>query len=133
MSVLLCLLIARVQTEKLIAILTTLPSTSKARKKLTNKLIDSLWDTLQHPPLSYMGGDCKYTVAGSDSQTIAKPSTAVIEYKAPNGSCTIRESMPEPPSGVFKYRTPDGSYNVTALALECTLCYNAANKRSRTS
>ncbi|CCF39565.1 linoleate diol synthase [Colletotrichum higginsianum] len=44
-------------TEVLIGILTSLPATSEARVQLTNKLIDTLWGNLQHPPLSYVGGD----------------------------------------------------------------------------
>jgi len=36
----------------------------------------------------------------------------IIEYDAPNGSCKLRQSIPDVPSGIFQYRTPDGSNNV---------------------
>ena len=46
--------------EKMIAIATSLPRTSKARTKLTGIIIDTLWKSLQHPPLSYMGNKFQY-------------------------------------------------------------------------
>ncbi|KAJ5758694.1 hypothetical protein N7520_005850 [Penicillium odoratum] len=46
--------------EKMIAIATSLPRTSKARGKLTGIIIDTLWKSLQHPPLSYMGNKFQY-------------------------------------------------------------------------
>ena len=52
-----------VQMEKMIAIATSLPSESKARKKLTGLIIDTLWKSLQHPPLSYFGNDYQYRTA----------------------------------------------------------------------
>jgi linoleate 10R-lipoxygenase len=100
-------------TELLIDILTSLPSTSEARKHLTNKLIDTLWDNLQHPPLSYVGGDVKYEVASSDAPTVnqdIKPSN-VIEFKAPDSDILLRGIVPEAPDGLHHYRMPDGSFN----------------------
>lgn len=41
-----------------------LPSNSKLRFDLTNSFIDELWNTLQHPPMSYMGD--KYTYRQPD-------------------------------------------------------------------
>lgn len=46
--------------EKLIAITASLPETSKARHKLTCTIVDTLWDSLQHPPLSYLGDKFQY-------------------------------------------------------------------------
>ncbi|KAJ6084361.1 hypothetical protein N7486_011161 [Penicillium sp. IBT 16267x] len=46
--------------EKMIAIAAALPRTSKARGKLTGIIIDTLWKSLQHPPLSYMGRKFQY-------------------------------------------------------------------------
>lgn len=102
-------------TEQLINILTQLPHESAVRRNLTNKLIDTLWDTLQHPPLSYVGGDAKYeVVATSDGQKhIAnETSDSTIEFKSPDNPQTIlRAAVPKAPDGMFQYRTPDGSYN----------------------
>ncbi|KAG2416425.1 hypothetical protein HFD88_007640 [Aspergillus terreus] len=46
--------------EKVIAIVAMLPRTSKARQRLTGVLIDQLWRSLQHPPLSYFGNKYQY-------------------------------------------------------------------------
>lgn len=46
--------------EKMIAITASLPRTSATRKKLTGVIIDGLWNSLQHPPLSYLGPKFQY-------------------------------------------------------------------------
>ncbi|SPO03647.1 related to linoleate diol synthase [Cephalotrichum gorgonifer] len=100
-------------SELLIGILTSLPSTSSTRTKLTNKLIDTLWDSLQHPPLSYVGGDVKYEVVNSKEPTSRekpKPYDA-IEFKAPDSDIILRERIPQAPDGLHHYRMPDGSFN----------------------
>ncbi|KAK1593424.1 linoleate diol synthase [Colletotrichum navitas] len=100
-------------TEILIGILTSLPSTSNTRVQLTNKLIDTLWGTLQHPPLSYVGGDVKYEVV-NPKETASKDKQQTedsIEFKAPDSDVILREQVPRPPDGLHHYRMPDGSYN----------------------
>ncbi|KAI1430665.1 linoleate diol synthase [Xylaria sp. CBS 124048] len=99
-------------TELLIAILTALPSTSEARHHLTNKFIDTLWSNLQHPPLSYVGGDIKCEVVGSEAAAKPEPNpTSVIEFKAPDSDIILRQEMPKAPGGIHQYRMPDGSFN----------------------
>lgn len=49
--------------ERVIALAGSLPETSKNRSVLTDTMIDSLWDSLQHPPLSYMGDKFQYRSA----------------------------------------------------------------------
>ncbi|KAJ3562058.1 hypothetical protein NPX13_g8709 [Xylaria arbuscula] len=100
-------------TELLIGILCSLPSTSEARTHLTNKLIDTLWDNLQHPPLSYVGGDVKYEVVNPGaSANVPTPKPAdVIEFKAPDSDIILREIVPQAPDGLHHYRMPDGSFN----------------------
>jgi len=51
------------QMEKLIGIAAVLPETSKTRETITNTMVDALWDSLQHPPLSYMGDKFQYRSA----------------------------------------------------------------------
>lgn len=46
--------------EKLIAIVSSLPRNSKAREKLTGVLIDTLWQSLPHPPMTYLGNKYQY-------------------------------------------------------------------------
>ncbi len=40
-----------------------LPSHSKTRVDLTNAFIDELWNSLQHPPMSYLGNQFQYRSA----------------------------------------------------------------------
>lgn len=96
-------------TEQLIGILTMLSSKSHARKVLSSKFIDSLWNNLQHPPLCYVGGDAKYEVVGADGQPKPKP-TDTIQFQSPDfPHVTLREQVS--PAGQYQYRTPDGSHN----------------------
>ncbi|KAK8256469.1 hypothetical protein IWZ00DRAFT_541955 [Phyllosticta capitalensis] len=46
--------------EKMIALTASLPRNSTTRKKLTGIVIDTLWTSLQHPPMSYMGDKFSY-------------------------------------------------------------------------
>ncbi|KAF4774550.1 linoleate diol synthase [Colletotrichum scovillei] len=107
-------------TEILIGILTSLPATSKARTMLTNKLIDTLWGNLQHPPLSYVGGDIKYDALNEEGvvldsngqpQTKEPQATDSIEFTAPGTNIRLREQVPQAPDGLHHYRSPDGSFN----------------------
>ncbi len=41
-----------------------LPQRSQRRADLTNAFVDELWNSLQHPPLSYLGD--KYTYRQAD-------------------------------------------------------------------
>ena len=49
--------------ERVIALTASLPETSKTRAKLSDTIIDGLWDSLQHPPLSYLGDKFQYRTA----------------------------------------------------------------------
>jgi hypothetical protein len=56
------------QMERVIQLATSLPNDSKIQKKLTGTLLKGLWDTLQHPPLSYLGDENEYrTPDGSNN------------------------------------------------------------------
>ncbi|KAM7183246.1 hem peroxidase [Naviculisporaceae sp. PSN 640] len=97
-------------TEALIGILTALSSDSKLRVFLTNKLLDTLWGNLQHPPLTYVGGDVKYEVINPVTPQAARPQD-VITFKVPGTNVTLKETVPQAPDGLFQYRMPDGSFN----------------------
>ena len=101
-------------TELLIGILTALPSTSHTRTHLTHKLIDSLWGDLQHPPLTYVGGDAKYQVINgneSEDDKTKHDKYDVVEFEVPDTGVRVREEVPSPPNGMHHYRMPDGSSN----------------------
>jgi cytochrome P450 len=102
----------KLTTEALIGLLTSLSSKSKVRTFLTNTLIDTLWDNLQHPPLSYVGGDVKYEVVNPSSpKEPAKPSDEITFPSPDDASIILREQVPQSPDGLYQYRMPDGSYN----------------------
>lgn len=46
--------------ERTIQLVATLPNHSKTQEVLTNDFIDKLWNSLDHPPLLYMGDNFKY-------------------------------------------------------------------------
>ena len=49
--------------ERVIQLVSALPSHSKNRVNLTNAFIDELWNSLQHPPLSYLGSASRFRKA----------------------------------------------------------------------
>ncbi|KAI2792952.1 Linoleate 10R-lipoxygenase [Penicillium oxalicum] len=49
--------------ERIIQLVADMPGHSKNRVELTNQFLDELWDSLPHPPLSYMGDEYKYRSA----------------------------------------------------------------------
>jgi linoleate 10R-lipoxygenase len=46
--------------ERTIQLVATMPNNSKRQEILTNSFIDQLWNSLDHPPLLYMGDEFKY-------------------------------------------------------------------------
>lgn len=46
--------------ENIIQVAASLPNTSGLRNKLTDTFVSTLWNNLQHPPLSYLGDEFRY-------------------------------------------------------------------------
>ncbi|PHH75249.1 hypothetical protein CDD82_4522 [Ophiocordyceps australis] len=46
--------------ERVIQLVTTLPNHSSRQEVLTNNFIDQLWNSLDHPPLLYMGNEYRF-------------------------------------------------------------------------
>ncbi|KAK2731617.1 hypothetical protein FQN57_003270 [Myotisia sp. PD_48] len=59
--------------EKIIAITASLPRSSKARKKLSGLIINKLWTSLQHPPMSYFGNNYQYRTADGSYNNPIQP------------------------------------------------------------
>ncbi|KAL2868395.1 peroxidase/cytochrome P450 family protein [Aspergillus lucknowensis] len=59
--------------ERIIQIVSSLPSNSKMRGDLTNIFLDELWGSLPHPPLSYMGSDYAYRSADGSNNNPTLP------------------------------------------------------------
>jgi hypothetical protein len=91
------------QMERVIQLATSLPDGSTTQTSLTGTLIKGLWDSLQHPPLSYLGDENEYRTAdGSNNVGLSQQSLAefgpltnkilTIEFlisKARNGRNTV--------------------------------------------
>jgi len=51
------------QFEDMIRLAASLPNDSRLRNQLSAYLVGSLWDNLQHPPISYLGKQYRYRTA----------------------------------------------------------------------
>jgi prostaglandin-endoperoxide synthase 1/linoleate 10R-lipoxygenase len=49
--------------ERVIALVADLPHQSKLREELTNNFLNELWNTLDHPPLLYVGDQYRFRMA----------------------------------------------------------------------
>ncbi|KAK4235700.1 Psi-producing oxygenase A [Achaetomium macrosporum] len=59
--------------ENIIQLAATLPNGSKLRSSLNAKFIDTLWKSLQHPPISYLGDEFRYRTADGSNNNIMYP------------------------------------------------------------
>lgn len=60
--------------ERIIQLATSLPNGSETQSKLTGTLLKTLWDSLQHPPMSYLGDENEYRTAdGSNNVRFIPP------------------------------------------------------------
>ncbi|KAL8894300.1 MAG: hypothetical protein Q9192_004441 [Flavoplaca navasiana] len=59
--------------EHLMQLVAGLPSNSKLRVELTNSFIDELWNSLQHPPMSYMGDKYMYRQPDGSHNNVMYP------------------------------------------------------------
>lgn len=60
--------------ERVIQLTARLPPTSKLRVALTTHQVGQLWESLQHPPLSYLGDEFIYRQADGGYNSILEPS-----------------------------------------------------------
>ncbi|ROT38441.1 linoleate diol synthase [Sodiomyces alkalinus F11] len=60
--------------ERTIQLVAKLPHNSKTRDELTNAFVQELWDSLDHPPLLYVGDDAKYRRADGSNNNPLFPS-----------------------------------------------------------
>ncbi|KAK4694208.1 linoleate 10R-lipoxygenase, partial [Lecanoromycetidae sp. Uapishka_2] len=69
--------------EHTIQLVSALPTTSKTRVDLTNAFIDELWNSLQHPPMSYLGNNFQYRQADG-SNNLGAANTPYARSVSPN-------------------------------------------------
>jgi linoleate 10R-lipoxygenase len=63
----------KMHMEEVMQLLAALPDRSANRAKLTGSLLDLLWNSLQHPPMSYLGDDFKYRSADGSNNSYIFP------------------------------------------------------------
>ncbi|KAL2052222.1 hypothetical protein ABVK25_007381 [Lepraria finkii] len=85
--------------EHTIQLVSALPTFSKTRVDLTNAFIDELWNSLQHPPMSYLGDKFQYRSADGSNNNIMYPhlgaaNTPYARSVAPNTLST--GALPDP-------------------------------------
>ena len=59
--------------EQVIQLVSNLNSDSKLRAELTNTFLGELWDTLDHPPLLYVGDKYQYRQADGSNNVSRSP------------------------------------------------------------
>lgn len=85
--------------EHLMQLVAGLPSNSKLRVDLTNSFIDELWNSLQHPPMSYLGDKYIYRQPDGSYNNVMCPhlGAANTPYaRSVNSSVLSPGAMPDP-------------------------------------
>ncbi|GIC94665.1 peroxidase/cytochrome P450 family protein [Aspergillus udagawae] len=77
--------------ENIIQVTASLPNTSGLRGKITDAFVSTLWNNLQHPPLSYLGDQFKYRTADGSYNNIMYP------HLGASGSHYARTVTPQHP------------------------------------
>ena len=57
----------------LLQLVAALPDRSANRVELTSLFLDELWNSLQHPPLSYLGDEFRYRSADGSNNSYIFP------------------------------------------------------------
>ena len=65
----------------------SLPSDSPSLKALTSKFVGSLWQGLNHPPLTYLGDEWKYRTADG-SNNVSPPA---VRDRNPNLTLSVEQ------------------------------------------
>ena len=84
--------------ERTIQLVSGLPSRSKTRVDLTGAFIDELWNSLQHPPMSYLGEKFIYRQADGSNNNILYPQL---------GAANTPYARSVPPNTLFPGALPD--------------------------
>ncbi|KAL6229356.1 hypothetical protein BDW75DRAFT_235267 [Aspergillus navahoensis] len=85
--------------ERVIRLVAKMPDKSLTRDKLTHKFLGELWDSLPHPPLTYVGDKYAYRSADGSMNNPVLPQlgAANTEYARTTKAAKIRPpSMPDP-------------------------------------
>lgn len=85
-------------TEKIIQIVSSLPNGSETSRKLSGTLIKGLWDSLLHPPLTYLGKESQYRSADGSNNNFFYPrlGAAGTPYARSVAPLTMNRPYPNP-------------------------------------
>ncbi|PCG90846.1 heme peroxidase [Penicillium occitanis (nom. inval.)] len=88
--------------ERIIKLAASLPDGSETRNAITGILVKGLWDSLQHPPLSYLGDEYVYRTADGSNNNVMYPKLGMAgsSYAKSVRSLTRERTYPDP-SEVF--------------------------------
>lgn len=64
--------------ERTIQLVATLPDHSSRQEVLTNMFIDKLWNSLEHPPLLYMGDEFRYRQPDGSNNVGARETAGAV-------------------------------------------------------
>ncbi|KAH6985528.1 heme peroxidase [Ilyonectria destructans] len=85
--------------ERFIQLATSLPDGSETQVKLTGTLIKGLWDSLQHPPLSYLGDGYEYRTADGSNNNILHPKLGMAGTPYARSVTPLTPGRPYPDPG----------------------------------
>lgn len=115
--------------EKLIAITGSLPESSKNRHELTCKIVDTLWDSLQHPPLSYYGEKYQYRTPDGSYNNVLNPNLgkAKTPYAKTVRSAKKMHGVRPDPGLLFDLlmAREDGTFKENPAGISSVLFYHA--------
>ncbi|KAK6525979.1 hypothetical protein TWF281_011022 [Arthrobotrys megalospora] len=115
--------------EKIIAMTSSLPKSSPVRAALTNKVIDGAWESLQHPPLSYLGDDRQYRQPDGSYNNVLFPDLgkAGMPYAKTCKSLVPKQGVNPDPGLLFDLLLArrDDSFRENKAGLSSMLFYHA--------
>ncbi|VBB80807.1 Putative linoleate diol synthase with cytochrome P450 domain [Podospora comata] len=90
--------------EKVIQLVSNLPSNSKTRTELTNSFLSELWYTLEHPPSMYVGEKFQYRQADGSYNNVMFPQlgAAGTSYSRSVAANVVRQGALPDPNLIFE-------------------------------
>ncbi|KAL8910281.1 MAG: hypothetical protein Q9171_004404 [Xanthocarpia ochracea] len=124
--------------ERIIVLTASLPPNSKMREKLSQTLVGTLWDSLQHPPLSYYGDIHQYRTADGSYNNIMFPDfgKAGMPYaKSCRSVKALHGARPDPGllfDHIFRTNRKDANISDTSSYLDLSPLYGRNQETQNT-
>ncbi|KAL3487811.1 heme peroxidase [Aspergillus germanicus] len=116
--------------EIIISTVASLPHGSKIRTKLTNVLINSLWESLEHPPISFLGDKYQYRTPDGSYNNVHFPNLgkAKMPYAKSIQNQTFMHGVRPDPGLLFDLcmKREEGKFRVNEAGISSMLFYHAA-------